>query len=183
VVAEAGPAPGILYADLTTRIIAFIIDAVLLSIVGMFLAVALGAFFVGFLLGGNFFMSLVLGVLLAVANMVISAVYFIWGWTNPQMRASLGQKALGLQTVGAADGATLTRPVAIRRWVYLYGIYAVASALQFGLSGTSLAALTPLISLLALGYVLYLLWTTSKSAKRQGFHDVQAGTVVVKPVK
>ena len=32
------------------------------------------------------------------------------------MRASLGQKALGLQTVNAADGATLTRPQAVRRW-------------------------------------------------------------------
>jgi uncharacterized RDD family membrane protein YckC len=172
-----------MYADLVTRLIAFVIDAILLGIVNIFVGIALGAFFAGFLLGGNLFMSLILGVILAVASMVVSAIYFVWGWTNPQMRASLGQRALGLNTVAAADGATLTRDVAIRRWVYLYGVFAVASALQFGLSGSSLAALSPLISLLSLAYVIFLLWTTSQDAKRQGFHDKQAGTVVIKPVR
>ena len=43
-----------------------------------------------------------------------------------------------------------------------------------------LAALGSLAGLLALGYDLYLLWTASQSPKRQGFHDVQASTVVVK---
>jgi uncharacterized RDD family membrane protein YckC len=183
VAAEAGPAPGILYADLTTRIIAFIIDAILLGIVATFLIVALGAIFLGTLLGGNFFIALVVGVVLAVANMAISAAYFVWGWTNPQMRASLGQKVMGLQTVGAADGATLTRPQATRRWAFLYGFVALASALQLALSGTSIGGLASLIGLLSFGYSIYLLWTTSQHAKRQGFHDVQAGTVVIKPAK
>jgi hypothetical protein len=98
------------------------------------------------------------------------------------MRASPGQKVPGLQTVSAADGATLTRPQAVRRWAFLYGFVAVASALQTALGSTSLNALTPLISLATLGYVIYLLWTTSQSAKRQGFHDVKASTVVVKRV-
>ena len=77
----------------------------------------------------------------------------------------------------------LQRPVAVRRWLFLYGVTALASALQFGLSGTSLAGLSSLIGLAAFAYSLYLLWTTSQSPKRQGFHDVQAGTVVIKAAK
>ena len=41
--AAAGPAPGILYADLTTRVIAFIIDAILLGILAWVVILALGA--------------------------------------------------------------------------------------------------------------------------------------------
>jgi RDD family len=183
VAAESGPAPGILYADLTTRIIAFIIDAILLGILGAFVGIALSAIFLGMILSGGLFIALIVGVLAAIASLVISAAYFTWGWTNPTMRASLGQKALGIQVVSAADGATLVRPVAIRRWLFLYGVVALASALQFALTGTSLAGLSSLIGLAAFGYSLYLLWTTSQSPKRQGFHDVQAGTVVIKAAK
>lgn len=182
VAAEAGPAPGILYADLVTRIIAFIIDAILLGIVMMVIGIALGALLFGFLLSGGFFLALVAAVILSAASLIVSAIYFVWGWTNPTMRASLGQKVLGLQTVNAADGATLTRDKAIRRWFFLYGLTAVASVLQTTLGASDISFLSPLISLLTLGYVIYLLWTTSQSAKRQGFHDVQAGTVVVKRV-
>jgi uncharacterized RDD family membrane protein YckC len=183
VAAEAGPAPGVLYADLVTRIIAYVIDGFLLAIVTWFAIIALGAIFLGTLLGGNIVIVLVVGVVLAIASMAISAAYFIYFWTRPDMRASLGQKVMGIQTVNAADGATLTRPQAARRWAFLYGIFAVASALQLGLAGTDLGLLGSLLSLLTIGYWLYLLWTTSQNAKRQGFHDLQAATVVVKPVK
>jgi hypothetical protein len=133
------------------------------------------------MLDGSFAIALVFGVLLGIANLVISAVYFIWGWTNPTMRASLGQKALGLQTLNASDGATLTREQAIRRWAWLYGVFAVASALQLALSGSDLSALRSLIALLSFAYWVFLLYTTYQSPKKQGYHDVQAGTVVVKP--
>jgi uncharacterized RDD family membrane protein YckC len=182
VAAAAGPAPGIMYADLTTRIIAFIIDAILLGILASFVILAIGAIFLGTLLNGNFLIALIVGVVLAIANMAVSAAYFVWGWTNPGMRASLGQKVLGLQTVNAADGATLTRDQAARRWAFLYGFVALASALQLALSGSSLGGLASLIGLLSFAYTIYLLWTTSQDAKRQGFHDVQAKTVVIKRV-
>jgi hypothetical protein len=106
----------------------------------------------------------------------------VWGWTNPTMRASLGQKALNLQTVNAADGATLTREQAIRRWGWLYGVFVLASVCQMVLGTTSLGFLGSLISLATFAYFVYLIWTTSKDAKRQGYHDIQAKTVVVKRV-
>jgi uncharacterized RDD family membrane protein YckC len=182
VAAAAGPAPGVAYADLVTRLIAFVIDAVLLWIVMVFVGIALGALLFGFLLGGGFFLALIAAVLLSVASLAVSAAYFVWGWTNPSMRASLGQRALGLNTVNALDGATLTREQAVRRWFFLYGLLAVASVLQTTLGASDISFLGPLIGLLSLAYVVFLIWTTSKDAKRQGFHDIKASTVVVKRV-
>jgi uncharacterized RDD family membrane protein YckC len=176
----AGPAPGIAYAGLGVRIVALIIDYILLLIVFTFVAIALGSIFLGSLINGGGIMAIIAGVLLAVANLAISAVYFIWAWTKPDLRASLGQRVLGLNTVSATDGATVTRPQAVQRWVYLFGLVALASAMQSALSATSLGTLAYLIGLLAFAYEIFLLWTTYQSPKKQGYHDVQAGTVVIK---
>jgi uncharacterized RDD family membrane protein YckC len=178
--AVVGPAPGLAYAGLGIRVVALVIDAILLYIVAAILVIALGAILFSTLLNGNTFVALIAGVILAILNMLVSAAYFIWGWTNPAMRASLGQRVMGLNTLNAADGATLTRPQAARRWVFLYGFLAFASAIQLALNATSLAGLASLIGLLAFAYAIFLLWTTYQSPKKQGYHDVQATTVVVK---
>ena len=162
VAAEPGPAPGVTYADLVTRIIAAVIDGVALFVVNAILGgigLAIGG------LGGNFIISAFFGVVFAAAN----AAYFVYGWTR--MRASFGQKFLKLETVSAADGSTLTQEQAIRRWAFLYGPWAVAAIIPI---------LGSLLMLLVGLYELYLLYTVSQSAKRQGFHDTQAGTVVIK---
>ena len=48
------------------------------------------------------------------------------------MRASPGQKVLSLETVNAADGATLTQNQAIRRWAFLWGPTTVVGAISSG---------------------------------------------------
>jgi uncharacterized RDD family membrane protein YckC len=167
---EAGPAPGISYADLVTRIIAYVIDAIVLSVVWTIVwTVVAGTLFVT----SGFGMLLVAGVALGILWAGGSAVYFVYTWTT--MRASLGQRILNLETVNAADGATLTQNQAIRRWAWLFGPAAAGIVL-----GNVLGLIGPLLSLLALGYEIYLLYTASQSTKRQGYHDVQAGTVVIK---
>ncbi len=175
---EAGPAPGIVYADLVTRIIAYIIDSIILAVVSLVVAGFLGVAILGFLLTGGFVLAFAAAFILAVLMLVISAAYFVYTWTT--MRASPGQKFLRLETVNAADGATLPRDQAIRRWAWLFGPQAIASALQFSLGTSDIPWLGSLLSLLSLIYVIYLLYTASQSPKRQGFHDVQAGTVVIK---
>jgi len=166
VAAEAGPAPGIVYADLVNRIIALIIDGAILwviNVVLIFIGVAIAA-----VMGG---LGLIVTLFFGLAYAIVTAVYFVYGWTR--MRASFGQKFLNLETVNAADGATLTQNQAIRRWAFLWGPFA-------------LAAIIPIvgifINLLAFLYALYLVYTTSQSSKRQGYHDVQAATVVVKRI-
>ena len=168
---DPGPAPGIAYATLGIRIVAYIIDAIIFGIVfAIFASVVLGALALG--TGGS---GLVIGVVFLVAfNLAFSAIYFIYGWTK--LRASPGQKVLGLETVNAGDGVTLTQPQAIRRWLVLFGPFALLSAVQW-VVGTTLGSIAGLISF---GYLIYLVWTTYKDPKSQGFHDHYANTVVVK---
>ncbi len=146
---EAGPAPGIAYADLVTRIIAVAI-------------VIAGA---GWLIG----------LLFAILWAVASIGYFVYTWTS--MRASPGQRLLKLETVNAADGATLTQNQAIRRWAFLFGPAALANIASNLPGGWFLGGL---VGLAATVYAIYLLYTASQSSKRQGYHDVQSGTVVIK---
>lgn len=171
----AGPAPGVSYADLVTRIIAYIIDAILLSVVFWVVGIAILG---GLLLTGGVAGALIGFVVLGALYLVGSAIYFIYTWTT--MRASPGQKVMSLETVNAADGATLTRDQAIRRWAFLFGPSAVGTVANFALVGTSISILGSLIGLATFVYTIYLLYTASQSPKRQGFHDVQSGTVVVK---
>ncbi len=164
VAAEPGPAPGVAYADLMNRIIALVIDAVILGVINFLFVILAGILAVAG-------MGLLIGLFFGVIWAGINLVYFVYGWTR--MRASYGQKFLNLETVNAADGATLTQNQAIRRWAFLWGPWAL---------GVAIPILGWLISFLAFFYALYLLYTASQSPKRQGFHDVQSGTVVVKRV-
>lgn len=175
----AGPAPGVAYADTTMRVVAYIIDSIILGIAIALVAIILGAIAFGIVVNGGFVIGVVIAVIIAIIALLGSAFYFVYFWQN--LRASPGQKMLGLETVNAADGATLTREQAIRRWAFLFGPQVVASVFQFsGSVSNGLGALGSLLGLLAFLYAIYLLYTVTQSSKRQGFHDVQAATVVVK---
>ncbi len=152
-----------------------LIDAILLSVLFWVIGIAILG---GLLLTGGIAGAIIGFLCWASCTWAGSAIYFIYTWTT--MRASPGQKILNLETVNAADGATLTRDQAIRRWAYLFGPSAVGTVANFALAGTDIGFLGSLISLATFVYTLYLLWSASQSPKRQGFHDVQSGTVVVK---
>lgn len=162
---EAGPAPGIAYADVTTRIIALVIDGVILAVISAIINAVFD------LIGGGLGMAFLLLLVGGIIYAAISLVYFVYGWTT--LRASFGQKFLNLETVNAADGATLTQNQAIRRWAFLWGPQAIIGIVPF------LALIAWPIEFL---YGLYLLYTVTQSPKRQGFHDTQSGTVVIKHV-
>ena len=105
----------------------------------------------------------------------ISGAYFVWTWTS--MRASPGQRVLGMQVGNAGDGATLTMNQAVIRWVLLGAPFGIASALT-GIGGLGL-----IISLAALAWFIALLVTTAQSPTKQGLHDRYANTVVVKSAR
>ena len=170
----AGPAPGITYADTVQRVIAYIIDVIIFFIVGV---VIIGAIVASIFATGGIGLGLVGVVVLGVVSLAGSAIYFIYTWTA--MRATIGQRVLGLETVNAADGATLTMDQAVKRWAYLFGPSAVGQVLGYS-GSTALGVLGSLIGLLAFLYQLYLLYTVTQDPRRQGFHDKQAGSVVVK---
>jgi uncharacterized RDD family membrane protein YckC len=174
-------APGLVYADVPNRAIAYIIDVIILAIinfiVGLILFAIVGpATSVTFTESGlTTSVNWLATIVFAVVGTAISAAYFIYTWTS--MRGSLGQKVLSMQVGNAADGRTLTQDQAIRRWIFLGGPIGLIQALS------PVPALGILIGLAGLAYFIYLLWSTAQSPTKQGFHDVQANTVVVKAAR
>jgi uncharacterized RDD family membrane protein YckC len=179
----AGPA-GLYYADVPNRIIALIIDAILVFIVSAVVGIGLFSIvgppnrlvadpngFLGFRTETNVVASLVF----AIFGIAISAAYYIYTWTA--MRGTVGQRALGMQVGNAADGATLTMEQAVRRWLALGGILSLAQTLN------PLPGLGILIGFASLAWVIALLVTTAQSPTKQGLHDHFANTVVVKAAR
>jgi len=156
----AGPAAGIAYADLAIGI--FIVNAILFSFA---------------LFGGGFGALLFVALIAGVINLAISAVYFVYTWTT--MKASPGQRMLGLMTVSEIDGAALTQSAAIMRWLLLSAPGILALVFQQALGYGNFLGL--LVSLAGFGWTVYLLYTTANDPKRQGFHDKYVKSVVVKP--
>lgn len=183
----AGPA-GLYYADVPNRIIALIIDAILVGLVGLIIGIGLFAIFgsptnittvpdssqpLGFRIetSTNWLATLVS----AAVGLAISFGYYVYTWTR--MRGTVGQRMLGMQVGNAADGATLTMDQAVRRWLALGGIFALAQFLN------PLPGLGILIGLVSFLYVLALLVTTAQSPTKQGLHDQFAHTIVVKAAR
>lgn len=175
---QAGPA-GFVYADVPNRAIAYIIDAILVGIVaaiigGVLAGVGLstGTFTPGTL---NFELNFVGLLVSALVGAAISAAYFIYTWTS--MRGTVGMKVLGMQIGNAGDGKSLTMDQAIRRWLVIAAPGILAQVLFV------LPAIGALLGLVALGWFIYLLWTTYSSPTKQGFHDKFANTMVVKAAR
>jgi uncharacterized RDD family membrane protein YckC len=173
----AQTASGLVYADVPNRAIAYIIDAIILFVINLIVGIIVGSFLPAPTVTDIFnaqpnFAAVLITTLIGLA---INGVYFIYTWTS--MRGSPGQKMLGMQVGNAADGATLTQEQAIRRWIFLGAPFGLASALS------PIPALGLLIALAGLAYFIYLLVSTAQSPTKQGFHDKQANTVVVKAAR
>jgi hypothetical protein len=103
----------------------------------------------------------------------VNLVYFAWCWTGG---GSLGQRALRMYTLNASDASLLSWNQALLRWLYLYGPVALVNVFF----KASAVGTTMYIAAVLFGwaYWLFLLWTAARDPKHQGFHDVQAHTVV-----
>ena len=151
-----GPAPGFAYGEFGPRLVAYIIDVLIvigvviaLSIVWAIITAATGGFV------GNTISSGAAGgvVLLAITVPVVTIGYFPWFWARTG--ATPGMRSQGLRVVRDADGGAISTGQAILR---LIG-YWVSGAVFY------------------LGYVWILV-----DKRRRGWHDLIAGTVVIKQV-
>ena len=146
-------------AAVATRVVAYIVDLIVLSICGVLI---LGGLVSDGTMAG--------GITRAIIYAIFSFLYFGYSWTA--WRASPGQRILGVMTVNAADGAALTWNQATRRWAFLTGPSVLNSLFQF--SGLSF-----IVAVLLVCYGIYLLYTTATDPQKQGFHDKQANTLVI----
>ena len=176
--AATGPASGLVYADVPNRIIAYILDAIL---VGLF------TFVVGVILAGlgltavtvnpdlsvsvNYAGAFIQGIL----GLLISAAYFIYTWTR--MRATLGMRVLGMQIGNAGDGATMTTNQGIRRYVALSAPAIIAQVFN------AIPLIGVVIGLAGLVWYIWLIYTMAQSPTKQGWHDTFANTQVVKSAR
>src|SRR5437660_4257274 len=127
-------------ASVATRVIAYILGAIVLAIVGIFVVGALYSD-----------VSVVGSVVRAIIYAVLGYAYFGYSWTA--WRASPGQRMFGLMTVNAADGATLTWNQATMRWLYLFGPSVFNSLFT---TTNAVGGLSGLVSLIVLIYYIYL---------------------------
>jgi uncharacterized RDD family membrane protein YckC len=169
---KAGP-EGFVYADVPNRAIAYIIDAIIIGIVNLVVFAVIAG--IGLSTYSGLTYNYATGLVLAVVSLVISGAYFIYTWTA--MRGTVGMKLLGMQIGNASDGRTLTQDQAIRRWIALGAPFGIAQAFN-PFPGVGI-----LIGLVALGWFIYLLWTTYSSPTKQGFHDIFANSMVVKATR
>jgi uncharacterized RDD family membrane protein YckC len=157
---------GLVYADVPNRIIAYIIDAILVAILNFIVAIVLAG--LGLTAG--------IGVLVAaLIGLAISAGYFIYTWTS--MRATVGMRVLGMQIGNAGDGRTMTTEQGIRRYFALAAPAILAQVVQpLGIVGW-------VVGVASLIWYIWLIYTMSQSPTKQGWHDVFANTQVVKAAR
>jgi uncharacterized RDD family membrane protein YckC len=176
----AGPG-GLALADLPNRIIAAIIDFIIVGLVGWLISYVLGTVltetrtdsFLGvpILVTGPSTLGQLIALVLIVA---VSAGYFIYMWSR-MGGATVGMKVLKLQVRDASSGGQINQSQAINRWVFL----GLPQAIGF-LYVVPLPLIGLLVSIAVLVYYIYLLVTIAQSPTRQGLHDKRANTVVAK---
>ena len=160
-------APGLIYAGVLPRTVAWFIDGFIIAVLSLVILGILIALIVGSPEPGDTALSTVTWVGIAV----IAAVYFIVFWTG-RRRATPGMRLLSLQVGNVETGATLTPDQAAIR-VAALGI-----------------VMWPLIAVPAIGVVggfalfvwpLVLIVSTALNDRRRGIHDRIAGTAMVQP--
>jgi uncharacterized RDD family membrane protein YckC len=166
----------VVYADVANRVIAYVIDLLVIAVINIVVGIVLGIIGIAVVTGtdGNVATNLAGSLIYTFIGLVISGAYFVYSWTN--QRATVGMKAFNLQIGNAPEGATITTEQAIRRWLALGAIFSIAQVLN------PLPFVGLVIAVAALAWVIFLLYTTSNSPTKQGWHDKFANTMIVKAV-
>jgi uncharacterized RDD family membrane protein YckC len=177
----AGPA-GFFYADLPNRMIAYVIDIVLLGLIGLVVTLIVGGPLGGVTTtssstnGLSVDVNYVAFVLVAIVNLIIGAAYFIWMWST--QRATVGMRLLGLQIGNEADGRSITYAEGFSRWLII-GIPGILA--QF--SGYVSTGLGVILGLVGFIWLIALLVSIAQSPTKQGYHDRYAHTIMVKAAR
>jgi uncharacterized RDD family membrane protein YckC len=184
----AATLPGLEYAGAFPRFVAYLVDGLILGVVGLLLSIPAWVIAAGSVdwsslmrdsMAGNRFTTidsfgsgfLIAALIASLISLVVQALYFVLFWTSGA-RATLGMRLLGLQVANAADGQTITRSQGLLRWLALGQWLGIVSYVPV-VGGVS--------SLIQFVWDLVILGSTASSATKQGVHDRIAETVVVQP--
>ncbi len=186
----AAPASGVAYAELPLRVVAFLLDLLLLRVL---LSVLLEPVYG--LLGSLLFPDDQSGlgsyafpvlVFLAIAAAHGAAVIYCWRVA----RASPGQMLLGLFTLDADAGTRLSVRQAILRWLILFvpalllsgfaSIVVDAASILLGAGSSATFQWRALVPLIAGVWLLLLAVSCLNDERGRGTHDRISGSVVVR---
>lgn len=169
-----GPA-GLLYADVPNRIVALVLDVIVLSVVGVLLAVLVGWTDTtgggAINPSGGFDVAAFLLVLLA--QLAVSFAYFGSLWTLAG--ATAGMRLLGLRIGDEADGRRVSWRASFVRWL-IVGVPSLLSSLAVYVPN----AIGQILAGVGLAWLLLLLYTMAQSPTKQGLHDRYAHTIVTR---
>jgi uncharacterized RDD family membrane protein YckC len=160
------------------RIIAYIIDAILVGILNLIVGIVLAGIGLNTVtVNDDLTVSVnpVATFAAGVIGLLISAAYFIYTWTR--MRATVGMRLLGMQIGNAGDGKTLTTEQGIRRYIALAAPAILAQVLQ------PIPLVGWVVGFAGLIWYIWLIYTMANSPTKQGWHDVFANTQVVKAAR
>jgi uncharacterized RDD family membrane protein YckC len=147
-----GPAPGVRFASHGARLVAYIVDGILVSVLVTIVAVLLSFGVAAFAVAGADALAVLGVVLVIVAVFAVSLGYFPWFWVKGG--ATPGMRIFNLRVVRDRDGGPIGWGEALLR---LFGFW--VSSLVF-----------------YLGFIWILV-----DKRRRGWHDLIAGTVMVQP--
>lgn len=168
-VVEVPGAPGLVFSDIPSRLVAYLVDVAIVGVAGAALVIALGLGEVVQTSSARYVW--VSGWTANIAFALLGALYFVFFWTGGR-RATIGQRAFDIQVGNAFDGRPLTLDQALRRWLG-YGSF-------LGLLGV-VPSLRGVDSLAQVVWILVLLASTARSPMKQGLHDRFARSALVRP--
>ena len=146
----AGPAPGILFGGFGERLLAYIVDALIVGFV-VGLVAAFGGISLGLGIAGDSGLAVVTGIFILIVAVIVSVGYFPWFWVRDGQTPGL--RLLGLRVVRDVDGGPIT------------GMQALLRLIGYWISG----------AVFYLGYIWILI-----DKRKRGWHDLIAGTVVIR---
>ena len=168
-VAELPGVAGLAYADVPARLVAYIVDAAIVGLVGSVAALSLG--FGERTVTATSSFTWISPTASSVSFALVGLVYFVYFWTGGR-RATIGQRIFDIQVGNAQDGRPLGLGQALGRWVG-YGSWIGLVAIVPGLDGFA--------SFSQVSWVVVLLLTTARSPTKRGLHDRFADSALVRP--
>jgi uncharacterized RDD family membrane protein YckC len=181
-----GPPPaapaneGFVVAGVGARIVAYLIDSLLVSIVPTLITLLVtdyaGIFEAGFSAragGASTRMTVPVTTEIVLASLIsvaISYLYFVGFWTS-QGRATLGMRGLKMQVVDARSGQMLSLTAATMRWAALGAPLGLLSLIE---------PLQPVAGLVSACLLVILFLTTIANDRKQGLHDRWSGSLVIR---
>jgi uncharacterized RDD family membrane protein YckC len=192
----AGPTDGVSYAPFGLRFLAFLIDAVVLAWVAGVASTLISIVFIvwqpaePFGDPGGPGRQIATTGLLILARVATTAAVAIYAWVA--LRATPGQRAMGLITVDAGTGKTLLPGQALARYLVLFAPVLVGLDISLWFS---LVQFTPpdlndpssltglLVPAATLGWYAWLASSSWNDPRGRGVHDRIARSVVVQPTR